>query len=160
MKKSWLIPAMLGSLVTAVVFALALLVAEVRSDDDSASAAKQSSSAAPALDDEPEPVEETTPPVELEPSDFMLEAKVTERTCFGSAGCNVTYRVEPTYLGDLSELPDATVEITFEVTGPNDGPQIGTISLADGQYDIEDRIAGTRSAKTPLRVKITDVNTY
>jgi hypothetical protein len=32
-------------------------------------------------------------------SDFEIGTKIPEKNCFGSAGCNVTYRIKPKYVG-------------------------------------------------------------
>jgi hypothetical protein len=32
-------------------------------------------------------------------SDFEIGIKILEKKCFGSAGCSVTYRIKPEYVG-------------------------------------------------------------
>lgn len=32
-------------------------------------------------------------------SDFEIGIKILENRCFGSAGCSVTYRIKPRYVG-------------------------------------------------------------
>jgi hypothetical protein len=32
-------------------------------------------------------------------SDFDIGIKILEKKCFGSAGCSVTYRIKPRYVG-------------------------------------------------------------
>jgi hypothetical protein len=34
-----------------------------------------------------------------EKSDFEIGIKILEKKCFGSAGCSVTYRIKPKYVG-------------------------------------------------------------
>src|SRR4029453_5116766 len=34
-------------------------------------------------------------------SDFEIGIKILEKKCFGSAGCSVTYRIKPKYVGTI-----------------------------------------------------------
>lgn len=44
------------------------------------------------------------------PEDFVLEVQVLEQKCFGSAGCNVTFRLGVAYNGEfVSTPPGATL---------------------------------------------------
>jgi hypothetical protein len=55
-----------------------------------------------ASNDEPneEPTEEPTAAgFTTRKSDSELRIKILEKKCFGSAGCSVTYRIKPTYVG-------------------------------------------------------------
>jgi hypothetical protein len=55
-----------------------------------------------ASNDEPneEPTEEPTAAgFTTRKSDSELGIKILEKKCFGSAGCSVTYRIKPTYVG-------------------------------------------------------------
>lgn len=51
------------------------------------------------------------------PTDFKLDVVTLRKQCFGSAGCNVSYRVQIKYLG--AKLPDATktFDVVYNVTG-------------------------------------------
>lgn len=71
------------------------------------------------------------------PADFTLTVITTEKKCFGSAGCSLQYDIELNYLG----IPDLDVTdswtVTYEVTGGEDGPQIGSLELdGDGTYRV------------------------
>lgn len=90
------------------------------------------------------------------PDEFKLAIKVTEKECFGSAGCLIDYHVELTYDGIQ---PDAGHEylVTYEVRGVKDGPQINSITVSDGKYSYEDESAQIPSTSTKLTVKVTDV---
>ncbi len=42
------------------------------------------------------------------PSDFTIDVKILEKKCYGSAGCLVRYRIEPTHVGS-SPLTDPKI---------------------------------------------------
>lgn len=50
---------------------------------------------------QPTPTTTTVPPAVVlpKPADFTIAVKVLEKKCFGSAGCNVTYQIDPKYTG-------------------------------------------------------------
>lgn len=86
-----------------------------------------------------------------------LTVKTTSKECFGSAGCHVEWSIRlATKTG--ASIPDRC-EITYEVTGPADGPQIGTLVLtADGQYTQDEyAFAQTPRSSTKLAAKVTDM---
>ncbi|AAN12703.1 hypothetical protein LITTLEE_57 [Mycobacterium phage LittleE] len=61
--------------------------------------------------------EEIIPP---DPEDFYIGVNVIERQCYGSAGCNVRFKIDPRYNGPT--LPEtATFTVVFEVVGCDDG---------------------------------------
>lgn len=89
-------------------------------------------------------------------SAFVLSVKVLSKDCFGSAGCNLTYRVVPKFVGpgDPNSL-----EVTYEVIGGEDGPKIGTFTIdsaGTATYDSEQTIS-TSSASTTLKARVTEV---
>lgn len=91
------------------------------------------------------------------PDDFELDVKILERQCFGSAGCNVTYRVELGYGGPTLD-PDTTYDITYEVRGVEDGPAINTLTATGDQYEADaEEFAMTSSPSRKLRAVVTDV---
>lgn len=92
-------------------------------------------------------------------SDFKLKVKVTDKECFGSAGCLVDVKLKLEYSGDSSRLPEGTIDLTYKVTGDEDGPVIGTIELEtpDGNYSAPEESLTTRSSSTKIRAKITDL---
>lgn len=99
------------------------------------------------------------------PKDFTLKVRVTKKECFGSAGCNLTYRVHDlTYSGDTAQLdPDKTYELTYEVRGIEDGPAMYSINTRGGEYEAPDEEFGSVSAaqgkkKAPLTVVVTEIN--
>lgn len=131
-------------------------------DDDSTTAGSEASgSLSPEADADPDSArqEESTPPAaqhELTVDDFDVEISVKEQSCFGSAGCNVTLRTEPTYLG--LKNPTGTWEVTYEITSIEDEPMIRSFEL-DGQkasFDDEARVQ-TPESDADIQIEITDV---
>lgn len=89
--------------------------------------------------------------------DFKLAVKVLEKKCFGSAGCNVTYRVDLTYTGASPLDPDTTYELTYEVRGLEDSA-IGTMRITGDQYEHDEHEFGsTSSSSKKLSVIVVDV---
>lgn len=97
----------------------------------------------------------------LTADDFSMELRTSERQCFGSAGCNVTVEPDITYLGLSEDLdPNATYEITYEITGDEDGPIIATAELTNGEdLSMSGSVVGTPSTSTKVTVEITEVIT-
>lgn len=91
----------------------------------------------------------------LTAKDLTLTAKITQRQCFGSAGCNVQYTIR---LAAGRKITDAYT-VTYTVHGFDDGDQVGTLDVADdGTYEQDPFMSGSvKSAKTKLVVKITEV---
>lgn len=89
-------------------------------------------------------------------SDFEVELIVKEQECFGSAGCNVNLRVEPSYVG--TEVPSGQWEITYEVTGIEDEPQIQTFTLDGSEFSYQPEIdVQTVSRSSEPTAEVTDV---
>lgn len=91
------------------------------------------------------------------PEDFEVDLTVTEQECFGSAGCNLALRVEPNYVG--SKFPESgEFEITYEVTGIEDAPQIQTFTLDGAEFSFTPEIrVQTESESSEPRAEVTDV---
>lgn len=90
------------------------------------------------------------------PSDFELSVKTLTKQCFGEAGCALTYRVVadwgPTY------DPSIDYELTYRVTGPEDGAQIDTMTITGDEYNTtKEQEASTSSKYTPLKVSVVSV---
>lgn len=124
-----------------------------------AASSSASVSSLPAVDVE-EPTEDPTF-AELGVDDFEMELRTTSKQCFGSAGCNLTVAPELTYLGLTEDIdPDATYQITYEITGGDSGPVTETLSLTGGEdYTAWPEVISTVSSGTKLSVEITDVIT-
>lgn len=92
------------------------------------------------------------------PADFTVTVKILRKKCFGSAGCNIRYRIDPEYTGAGLD-PAATWLVTYEVHGVEDGPAVNTFEVTGDQasFDSEES-AQTVSSKSKLTVKVTDVS--
>lgn len=97
--------------------------------------------------------------------DFTLSVRVTKKECFGSAGCNLMYRVyELNYNGDTANLdPNKSYELTYEVRGIEGGPAVYSIETQGGKYEAPDEEMGQVTAtqgkkKIPLTVVVTEIN--
>jgi hypothetical protein len=92
--------------------------------------------------------------------DFMLEVKILEQECFGSAGCLVRFRVELTHLGgpNYEDLdPKAKYELTYRIDGGED-PYINTLEIQSGEYVQDDRQRiSTVSSDFELHAEVLDV---
>jgi hypothetical protein len=110
--------------------------------------------------------QETPEPVEgfsLTKQDIELELKTTERQCFGSAGCSVTVQVRASLDAATADAlpPEGQWDVTYQITGDESGPLIGTFSLyGNGKYDVNEEFLSTYSVNTPIRVKVTDVERF
>jgi heat shock protein HslJ len=114
------------------------------------------------------PTDEPTDPATDEPtkapayhpskSDAELSLKQTSKECFGSAGCNVGYKVKVAI--DKATLPDSgTLTVYYTVKGGESGPVEDNVDLdlADGTYDSYENSVSTKSKSTKLSVVVTSV---
>ncbi|MEU8298950.1 hypothetical protein AB0C04_16900 [Micromonospora sp. NPDC048909] len=106
----------------------------------------------------------TTPPAPLPlydtpaKSDFTLKVKTLRKQCFGSAGCNVTYRIDVTYTGDGDLDPSTTYEVTYQVKGAED-PIINTFEVTGDAASVQqEEMASTRRSGDKLTAVVTDVS--
>lgn len=89
-------------------------------------------------------------------SDYDLQVIELEKKCFGSAGCSVTYLVDPTYLGrPLGE--DQSFRIIYAINGGDD-PETGSFVVRGSQYQKpgEERIS-TPSSASVLTATVTRI---
>lgn len=94
----------------------------------------------------------------LKASDLDLTVKTTSKQCFGSAGCNVEYKVKVAFaIPDPGELA-GTYDVTYKISGDESGPIIETLTVyPDGKYDVNEGYASTKSKYVKLVAKVTDV---
>lgn len=102
---------------------------------------------------EPEPHPDTFVP---NADNFILDIRTTEKQCFGTAGCNVQFRVELGYDGPSLD-PAVTYEVTYAVTG-GDGELISTLTVNGDQYSASDQFVSTSSEDAELKALVTDVS--
>jgi hypothetical protein len=93
---------------------------------------------------------------EPEPSDFKLTVKVLKKENFGGAGSNITFRIVAGW--DKTYDPDKTYEVTYEVRGGEDGPQINTLEVEGDEYRTpQEEYASTSSTSARLTARVTSV---
>lgn len=138
-------------------------------DDDSTPKEPTTSAGRPTLDDLPGFADEVTEEPEPESayatptaSDFTVELKVKSQKCFGSAGCLVTVSPHLSYDGLTSELdPAAYYDITYRITGDEDGPVIETLELTGGEdVTYNDVVISTSSSSVEPEAEVTDVEVW
>lgn len=155
-RKPWIIPGAVGLIIGLVIGSGVTIAAQSGDSDDSRPAAASNFNDAEPVD---EPTEEATEePVAVPPTvdQFAVKLRIKERHCFGSAGCNVTVGVEPSFTGFVP--PDGTWDITYEVRGAEDGAVIQTFKLEDDQFNFSPEISlSTTSARSKLSAVVTDV---
>lgn len=89
-------------------------------------------------------------------AEIKLTPKVTRKKCFGSAGCNIDFKIEMEYLGSPLSGSD-TWEVTYEVNGVEDGPMVGTLELNGTTFTSSEESVSTTSSKKKITIKVTDV---
>lgn len=91
-------------------------------------------------------------------SDFTVTVNVLTKDCFGSAGCDITYRIQPSYHGAaLDSTQQYTV--TYQVNGTQD-PQIGSFTMQGDEASVQqEEIAQTTSSSAQLTAQVTNVLT-
>jgi hypothetical protein len=92
------------------------------------------------------------------PSDFRIAVKILAKQCFGSAGCVLTYRIDPTYVGSpLSS--DQALTVVYEVTGGQDGPVINNFTVSGNSARFpQQEVVQTVSSGTVLKATPTSVS--
>jgi hypothetical protein len=88
-------------------------------------------------------------------ADFKLSLKILKKECFGSAGCNISFRLQVAY--DKPFDPAKTYEVTYEVRGGED-PLQNTFEVNGDQAtgETEEFISTARST-SKLSVVVLDV---
>lgn len=122
------------------------------SSNSKATTGTEATAPGPAVVADPEPEPELP-----DPDDFKIRVKILEKECFGSAGCSLTYRIEPKYTGTATLPDDRTISVIYEVRGGEDGPQINTFTVTgdNAEFDAEEDISTTSSSKK-LTAKATE----
>lgn len=158
-RRGW--PWIVGIVAVLLSFGLGLGIG-LSAVDESVTADSPVATAEPA-DDEPAPKPKSEPAPEpefYEPTvaDYVLTIKELEKQCFGSAGCNISFRVEVTTLYTETVDPNATYELTYEVQGGDD-PLLNTLTLTGDQYETdESEFIGTASSDAKLTAVVTSVS--
>jgi hypothetical protein len=106
----------------------------------------------------------TTGPTYANPTaaDFQITPKITQKQCFGSAGCNVTFTVDLAYVGKGAK-PYSTWDITFDALVTKDAVT-DTIKLhfdatgSHGTYDSTEEMVQTEKSSDPVPLRITNIS--
>lgn len=147
----WVLLAVVGT-VLGLCLVGALVVGGSSSGDKSVRNSVPSVSTSAAID-ETAPVTEST---SVKLSDFKLTLKVSDKQCFGSAGCSATVDVRVgTALSDQQLA--GTYELTYVITGVEDSPVIGTLEITDGDYYSDTRFVDLKSSKSKVVIKATEL---
>lgn len=95
------------------------------------------------------------------PSDYTVTVKVLTKQCFGTAGCDLTYRTALAWNLSAVQSPDPSItyDVTYEVDGGDSGPQVGTFQVTGNQYsDSGVQVISTTTQGQQLTAKVTDVS--
>lgn len=158
-RRSWKLPIALA--VAAIVTAVAAAVVVTGGGDDEpgdqhAAEVEAASRSRTSTSQEPTTTTTALPYREPKPEDFSIAVVVLEKSCFGSAGCNVTYTVELTINSFLID-PDTTYQVIYEIQG-GDEQQIKNIELTGDTYEYEsESFIGTPTEDAVLTAVVTSV---
>jgi len=91
-------------------------------------------------------------------NDFGVELRVKSKKCFGAEGCRVRLGVEPQYLGS-DEGPEGTWEVTYEITGEEDGPIVRSFTVESGRMTnpTGDEVVSTPSEAVEPEARVVSV---
>lgn len=154
-----------------VAFVAGVGAGSIGQGDDVGSAAATSS--APSEEEpveettEPEPEPEPEPESESEPEydeptadSFELSVKTLQKKCFGSAGCNVTFRIEVAATDPMMSLdPSKTYELTYEIEGSED-PYINTLTIQGDGYEVDSEEFVSTASDVELEAVVTVVSEF
>lgn len=150
-----------GAAVFVLIVAAVGVTVAVMSGQDTGSRSSQLSQPEPLLDEGEIGVQETTAAPAPGPSpavaDFKLTPKVTDKQCFGSAGCSLELQVEVEYNGPVLDQDDTWL-VTYEVSGDESGPIIGSLELSGTTFEASTESLSTKNSKTKVAIKVTDVD--
>jgi len=144
---------------TRIAVLLAVAVMAGCASDSAKPTSAPAVTAAPSTVATPRPSPSFVPDVayfEPDKDDFTLTIRILEKKCFGSAGCNVTFRIKVGYDGDPLD-PEKTYEVTYAVRGGED-TLTNTLTVTGDDYVAESsEYIGTASAGSKIRAVVTRV---
>jgi hypothetical protein len=110
---------------------------------------------APAVKAKSTPSPSPTPKLGLSKGDIRLTVKTTDKSCFGSAGCNVEYEIRASISAGVTP---GECDVTYEVRGLEDA-QIGTLHVTpDGRYTQDSWQSGqTPRSSSKLTAVVTEI---
>jgi hypothetical protein len=79
------------------------------------------------------PTTEEAPDIYPTPMDFKIDVIVTKENCFGTAGCNITYEIDPNYVGTrpIKTMTKKRYRVLYEING-GDSPQSNSFVVTNG----------------------------
>lgn len=84
----------------------------------------------------------------LTPKDITLKVKILSKHCFGSAGCNLEFRITEVSVDPAKIDKSTTYEITYTYKGLED-PVENTFTLyGDGRYEVQETEFGSAKRKS------------
>lgn len=134
--------------------ALALSGGSEPSRAEQAAALPEEPAATPTVPVATSPSPATTPPM----SAIKLSPKITKQKCFGSAGCNVEFDIDMKWVGFDYPQAGTVWRLTYEVTGIEDAPAIGSLRFnGEGGYsEVSERVQ-TTGPKAKIRIAVTRI---
>lgn len=87
--------------------------------------------------------------------DVTATVTVVTKACFGSAGCNVTYRVKPNI--DQDKRTGKNYEVIYTVEGGTDGPIQERLWIYGNRYEATEGFTSTASRGVELTVRVNSV---
>lgn len=147
----------IGYPVVAIAFA-AIGAASGGTDSTTASSPSPTVTVTQPAAEAPATTQPTTPAAPAystpKPKDIKLTVVVRSKQCFGSAGCNITYRADAGW--SLMFDPSITYDVTYSVRGGEDGPVVNTMTITGDNYQRAEEEMVSTSSKN---VKLTAVTT-
>ncbi len=103
------------------------------------------------------PTTDAPKPTGLKAADVKLSVKITDKQCFGSAGCNVQWEIKAGWPEGKVTRGDSC-DVTYEVRGLTDA-KIGTLTIRDDdQYLSDDFALGqTKRRSDKITARVTEV---
>lgn len=91
-----------------------------------------------------------------DPKGFTIGVTILTKHCFGSAGCNITFRIDPSYNG--AAFTDTTTwTVTYQVNGATDAyTNSFTLTGMQASFPSEEMVS-TKSSSVTLTATVTNV---
>lgn len=136
--KPWLIPSATAVAALAVGFGLGAAVTSGGTATESPSSTTESSSSGGGNRDETAAASSAKADYETSAEDWAVDLTVTEKQCFGSAGCNVSVEPIISRIGGVDIPSSGTIVVRVSIAGDESGEIIETYRLdaATGSYDF------------------------
>jgi hypothetical protein len=154
----WIFLAAGASLLFVVIaVSVAITLAVQRGSDKPSAQPTQGTEPGQPLETLPDPTTAAPAPAATPSvSDIHLTPKITQKECFGSAGCLLTLKVKFAYDGPALSSDDTWL-VTYDVNGVEDGPLVGSFEVTGDQYTVNEENVSTKSTKSKVTIKATSV---